>query len=92
MTSLYAIDKTGRIRVFTIELIPGSGTMTIRTNTGVLGGNLTDKDRVISIGKSGRDLGQQAELKFMSLIKEKVDEGYHSLKDLENRATSLNLL
>lgn len=89
MTRLYCVDKVGKIRVFESEVsLAGNatpGTAYLNTYTGILGGNLTKRQKTINSGKQKRSVNAQAQFEEDSLVKEKLDEGYKSLASLEAR-------
>jgi len=89
MTRLYCVDKVGKIRVFESEVsLAGNatpGTAYLNTYTGILGGNLTKRQKTINSGKQIRSVNAQAQFEEDSLVKEKLDEGYESLASLEER-------
>ena len=91
--TLYAIDKKNKIRVFKVEVSAVSPSISkiayVTTYTGLLDGNLIERDKTITSGKQNRSVEAQAQFEAESLTKEKVDEGYKSLDSLEARYQEL---
>lgn len=89
MKELYAIDKKGKIRVFQVDIVLAGpsqpNTAYIKSATGLLGGELAVKTTTVAQGKQGRSVNEQAQFQADALYLEKVDEGYKSLHQLEQR-------
>lgn len=87
MIRLYAIDKKGKVRVFKGLAFedPVEPRYIVSTDTGILGGNLTNNKIIISKGKQKRSMKEQADFQLQSLVNEKIDEGYKSFEQLLQR-------
>jgi DNA ligase-1 len=83
MTTLYSLDKKGKIRVFKGEVGKVTNTLSVVTTwTGLIDGQLTEKQLNITKGKQKRSIHEQAEFEFASLLNEKYNEGYKSEEHL----------
>jgi DNA ligase-1 len=85
MEQLYCLDKNGGIREFSGDVISSNLTWGYSTRTGKLDGKLIIKDNWIKKGKQGRSTQEQAEFELASAYKEKQDEGYKSLAQLQKK-------
>jgi DNA ligase-1 len=86
--TLYSLDKEGRIRQFTINLLEvvNQAHYRIETYTGILNGRTQRRITNIYKGKVNRTSVEQAFLEYRSLVKEKLDEGYKTKTDLQIKA------
>lgn len=93
---LYSLDSRGKVRVFECEvnngIFPsneapfegvGHDHPMIITRTGLLNGKLIEKKEIVSTGRQGRSIIEQAEFQAKSLWNEKLDEGYKGLTHIE---------
>lgn len=80
--TLYGLDKKGDMKVWTITTSM-AGELTI--SHGKLGGKMTVKNEIITEGKQGRTLGEQADLEARARIKKQEDKNYRENQlDLAN--------
>lgn len=99
---LYTLDSRGKVRIFECETYEGLVTeiidqstfaghdySIITTRTGLLNGKLIEKKEIVSNGKQGRNLVEQAEFQAKSLWNEKWDEGYKSKEVLTAKLVSI---
>lgn len=78
---LYTLDKSGKVRTFCGNVIPGP-TTGYETITGLLGGKATSKFTKVSKGKQNRTVIEQAEFELTSKYSDKRSEGYKSINEL----------
>ncbi|QNO00046.1 DNA ligase [Pseudomonas phage phiPsa300] len=71
--TLYGLDKKGEMKVWTITTST-AGEITI--SHGKLGGKMTVKNEIITEGKQGRTVGEQADLEARARIKKQEDKNY----------------
>lgn len=71
--TLYGLDKKGEMKVWTITKST-AGEITI--SHGKLGGKMTVKNEIITEGKQGRTVGEQADLEARARIKKQEDKNY----------------
>lgn len=71
--TLYGLDKKGEMKVWTITTSE-AGEITI--THGKLGGKMQVKNEILTEGKQGRTLGEQAELEAKARIKKQEDKNY----------------
>lgn len=80
--TLYGLDKKGDMKVWTITTSE-AGEITI--THGKLGGKMQVKNEILTEGKQGRTLGEQAELEAKARIKKQEDKNYRENQlDLQN--------
>ena len=72
MTTLYAKDVSGNIRVWEIH----SEMDEIVITHGIEGGAMQEKREYVSHGKAGRDIDEQIESRINSRINRQLDKGY----------------
>lgn len=95
LSTLYTLDSRGKVRVFECEvnngIFPsneapfegvGHDHPMIITRTGLLNGKLIEKKEIVSTGRQGRSITEQAEFQAKSLHEEKWNEGYKSVASL----------
>jgi DNA ligase-1 len=89
---LYCIDKAGKIRKFTCEILEtedGEGNsndfLVIVTATGLIDGKLISKPTKVRKAYQNRTIRQQAELEANNLINEKLNEGYKTAAMLRDK-------
>lgn len=82
METLYCLDKKGKVRVFQVQADYVFGKFD--TYTGLLDGKLIVKANTVR-PKANRTLAQQIDLEVQAVLKEKRDEGYKSLRELQDR-------
>lgn len=83
--TLYTLDSKGKVRVFEAEVYYKDGDFIVSTSTGLFNGKLTPQRTIIKKGKQGRDTRQQAVFEAASEWNKKWDEGYKSLKHIEEK-------
>ena len=93
MNTLITKDAKGKIRVAEFDkILLDDGSYLITRVTYQYGGKRTQQpDIIISEGKAKRTVSEQAELKFNSLIKEKLDKGYKKIDNSIDTYTSEEL-
>lgn len=79
--TLYGLDKAGKHKIWTITAEDD----TVTIEHGKVGGKIQTKVEVISVGKQGRTIAQQADLVAKSKIKVQLDKGYReTVEELES--------
>lgn len=84
-TELISRDSKGKIRVVYASAIyyPRSEEFRINRKTGLFKGKLIEQpEKVITAGKSKRNVHQQGELEYNSVIQKYLDKGYKKVEEL----------
>lgn len=92
--TLYCLDKTGKIRLFEIQVLEDTEDTIkpiywLKSCTGLIGGNLVYNEKCAPQGKQGRTSREQAIFIAESLWNDKCNEGYKSLSDLSLKAEQM---
>lgn len=91
-TYLYTRDSKGKIRVFIIEIESLDDVHTIKRQSGILNGKLTQQpDVVITKGKVNRTPLQQAVLEANSKINSQKDKGYKLLDKIDDNLSYIEI-
>jgi hypothetical protein len=82
-TFLYSRDSKDKVRVLIVKTVKFDDHWEIHRETGLLEGKLTLQPVLtISAGKVNRNMQQQTELEFKSIVNKQRDKGYKSFQEL----------
>lgn len=74
--TLYGLNKNGSVKVWTIETVDVAGGTEIRIEYGALYGVMTPQVTLVTKGKQGRSVSEQAINEAKSKVKKQLDDNY----------------
>lgn len=89
INELISRDSKGKIRVVYLKGIyyPRSEEFIINKTTGLFNGKLTDQpEKIITEGKAKRNVHQQGDLEYNSMLNKYLDKGYKKVDELFNKS------